>query len=232
MPFVEIGMHQDTKLWKEYKEKDDKIMSISAGCLSAVLGLAKNKSRMALWKEKKGMIKKNTFISEAQQHGHDEEPFSRKLFEKLMGVTVGNTGTITKLGIFPEIKCSPDGIFIQNGKICGLEIKNPFSRDIPFTVDELDVEYYPQIMLNQYITEMETWYLMFTRRMTNEYAIFKFTNNAPFFEKVIMPKIIEFQYRTNPPPRISSKEKNFLGYLVKRNIKVELVMINKGTDEL
>ncbi len=219
-------MEQGSYLWKEYRKE----ISLSAGSLSAILGICPYKSRNQLWKEKNGLAKKEVPIREEIMYGVREEPFARERFEEIMNVKVGQIGTMSYFKKMVGFKASPDGLFLLDGVLNGLEIKNPAKKDIPFSVEQLAVHYYPQVIANQEVFEVETWYLFFNRRVTKEYALFKFTRNPQFWDTTIMPKIWEFSKRKTEFPRMNSKEKAYLENLIKSNVKVELVDSNKGID--
>ena len=97
----------------------------------------------------------------ATQWGHDYEPMAREQFADKTGYAVDTVGMLQST-LHPCLACSPDGLFMIDGVIHGLEIKCPnVDTHFDYFLDgELPAKYRPQVHYSMAITGIRTWYFM------------------------------------------------------------------------
>jgi putative phage-type endonuclease len=102
--------------------------------------------------------REETFQSQAMQNGIEREAAARTLFEMIYGVEVRQVGIVYK-DEWKLCHASPDGLIKGNA---GLEIKNPMVKTaVKYLLNKkLPTEYFCQIQMSLYVTEVDLWYFM------------------------------------------------------------------------
>jgi len=101
--------------------------------------------------------REETFQSQAMLNGIEREANARLLFEMIQGVEVKQVGLVYK-DEWKLCHCSPDGM----PENAGLEIKNPMMKThIKYLLaNKLPTDYFGQIQMSLYVTELDTWWFM------------------------------------------------------------------------
>lgn len=224
-----LALEQGSLVWNNLREENQQGY-LSASNLAKVLGLEGSRNKeLEIYL---GYKKRDSFDNIHMRYGREEEEPARKLYEQLRGVTVKKIGTGSYWKRDPRFLASPDGLFRDiDGDLKGLEIKNPSTNAIPFAITQIDIKYYPQVMANQEVWEIDTWHLFFCRRRTNEYSLFQFQRNSAFWESDIWPIVEEFKARKCSFDRVNSREKKQLIQRIKSAVKVELLDHCAGISE-
>lgn len=107
----QVYLEQGSQKWLEWR-RGKRMASETA----AVMGISPYSSPAQVRKEKQG--RGRTFVTDAMQRGHDEEPRAREAFEAA-------TGTLYQPGVFQDgdYGASVDGITMEGDQL--LEIKTP-----------------------------------------------------------------------------------------------------------
>jgi hypothetical protein len=97
----------------------------------------------------------------ATQWGHDHEPIARDEFTEITGYAVDTVGILQSM-LHPCLACSPDGLFMIDDVIHGLEIKCPsVDTHVDYLLDGvLPAKYRPQVHFSMAITGIKTWFFM------------------------------------------------------------------------
>jgi putative phage-type endonuclease len=97
----------------------------------------------------------------ATQWGHDHEPLARDEFTERTGYAVDTVGMLAST-LHPCLACSPDGLFVIDGVIHGLEIKCPsVDTHVDYVMEGiLPAKYAPQVHFSMAVTGIKTWYFM------------------------------------------------------------------------
>lgn len=191
-----------------YHKKINKVASIRSSEWSSIWGLNPYLSRAKYWQILKGKKEREEISSFLPPilHGHTEEPLSANLFRDLYlenGRKLQEFGS-RQLWEDPVFSASPDRLITtEKGKlICGLEIKNPHSKEIPREVSKDNYEELSyralQCFLCCAIFEVPYWYLFYTKNKTKESALFKVHFNGELWNQ-LRGEAKSFYYRTQPP---------------------------------
>jgi putative phage-type endonuclease len=97
----------------------------------------------------------------ATQWGHEHESLARDEFTERTGYAVDTVGMLAST-LHPCLACSPDGLFMIDGVIHGLEIKCPsVDTHVDYVMEGiLPAKYAPQVHFSMAITGIKTWYFM------------------------------------------------------------------------
>ena len=223
---------QDTKQWEDLRGAFN---GISASNLGSILGFG-SKSRNEEWKYFKNIKKREdvSFIY-ACVRGKENEPKAAKKFSKKIKKTLYSTGSFIHRR-YPLLLASPDRVFFENlnfgegAVITGLEIKNPISREIPQTSDDLSSLYMDaicQAIMNMEILDSPFYYIMINNEDSGEYSIFKIYRNHDFFEKTIIPYLFDFMIRRVEYPRDNPAEKKHRKLTLINSHRFEIVDYNR-----
>lgn len=227
-----MGLSQSDK---SYHPSVNRAASIRSSEWAAFLGINPYLSRAKYWRILKGQKRDSPpdFLPHLM-HGHTEEPISANLYQKkyLEKDLVMQEFGARQYFLDPIYICSPDRLLINraNGTkvVGGLEIKNPWSKDVPTSSGPLWYKELAhrvlQCFLCMVIFEVPYWYLFYTKNKTRESSLFKVHFNPDFWDTFLYPRSKEFYNSTQPPPdRMPTKEKEANEKLIMENILVELI---------
>lgn len=223
---------QDTKLWEELRASFN---GISASNLGSILGFG-SKSRNEEWKYFNNLKKREdvSFLY-ACKRGKENEPKAAKKFSNKLKKTLYSAGSFIHRR-YPLLLASPDRLFFENlnfgegSVITGLEIKNPISREIPQSIEELTSLYLDaicQAIMNMEILDSPFYYIMINNEDSGEYSIFKIFRNFKFFENIIIPYLFDFMIRREEYPRDNPAEKKHRKLTLINSHRFELVDYNR-----
>lgn len=223
---------QDTEQWEVLRRSFN---GISASNLGSILGFG-SKSRNEEWKYYK-KLKEREDVSNlyACRRGKENEPKAAKKFSNKIKKTLYSTGSYIHRR-YPILLASPDRLLFDNlnfgegSVIVGLEIKNPISREIPQTIEELTSLYLDaicQAIMNMEILDSPWWFIMINNEDSGEYSIFKIYRNFEFFEKTIIPYLFDFLIRRVEYPRDNPAEKKHRKLTLINSHRFEIVDYNR-----
>lgn len=208
---------------------------ISASEFGALFGVSPYMSRKAIWKKLKGVKPKEKQPTEATQHGKKHEAQARELFWRVyrdhyptrqMSPMV-ETGT-GFLQSDPRFCASPDGLFRFGFRTDqtikeGLEIKCPFSRELPQKLDWNHCHYLLQCVLGMEVFQVNKWHLFFYK--DGKYAWFAIHRNQAFFESQLKPKLDEFLKMEEEPPIMKKGEKQAVAEAIMNQYIIETLEV-------
>jgi hypothetical protein len=214
--FLLFYLPQDHPLFMRLR--NSKGYLISGSSLANVFAVGYT-SRPKFWRIMKGLEKEQDFPHPAKEYGKVMEPISRRAFMQCFVndrpddstytvVEVGNKA----LALDYRFGASPDGLIkdFLGQLLEGLELKNPFSKAIPLSVEMLMTEDYIghvlQCILNMEVFNVDIWNLFYYRDSTKEKAWFRIKRNKEFFLNVLYREAIRFINLAECPIRVP---KNF-----------------------
>jgi putative phage-type endonuclease len=221
-----------------YHEIKEEYSMISASEFGALFGVSPYISRKAIWKKLRGIKPKDKYPTEATKHGKNKEGEARDLFwrvykdhfpSRVMHPMV-ETGT-GFLQSDPRFCASPDGLFkwMHNTTILtdlvkeGLEIKCPFSRELPEKLDWNHCHYLLQCVLGMEVFDVNKWHLFFFK--DGKYAWFAIHRNKAFFEAHLKPKLDEFLQMKQEPPVMKKGEKQSVAEAIMNQYIIETLEV-------
>lgn len=208
-------MPQSNPLFNEFK---DFKYTLSAGNWAGVFALSTFNSRPATWDLAHG-IKKKDFPHPSKVYGLEMEPLSKQKFrelyhEKYPTRRIIDTGN-RALQEDPQFGASPDGIVLDEYDyiIEGLEMKNPWSKEIPAFLKDDHLQYILQSIMNMAVFKVDKWNLFFYRHEKKEYAWFIIYFNREAFLKLLAEaqRFVALPERPiKVPPNFTKKWKLFI----------------------
>lgn len=192
-------------------------------------------SRPKFWRILKGLEEEAPdFPCPAKQYGKDMEPVSRRVFTELFtryfGYEEGQLQFVQRgnraLSKDYRFGASPDDIVEENGLfIEGAEYKNPYSKPIPKSLNELlSIDTYVghllQCILNMECFKVQVWNLFYYRDETGDRAWFRITRNEQFWDEVLYPEALRFANSTEAPTRVPSNFKEKWINAIAKNMKI------------
>lgn len=158
-----VGLKQKSSLWERVKRVSEKKEWISSSQAASVLYMHKYQSKQKLWRILKG---KEQRIAQdwnpAIEHGNKwEETAIREAKRYLPEASWVRPGIV--FDPFSSFCCSPDavGIVKRDSSLFGLEVKCPFSREVPKTLDQVDRAHIIQSFVCCMIMGATHWYLFY-----------------------------------------------------------------------
>lgn len=143
---------------------------VSSTEMSSVLHCNPNKSRKKLYKEKRKLIRRFHVDNEATRHGNFYEPYAIMWacnYPQFYKWSLRTNTLDSKLGIMVDnvapLCCSPDALFLnmETREIRGLEVKCPYSREIPLVAEDVDRQYIVQALVCALCFKLREWYLLY-----------------------------------------------------------------------
>jgi hypothetical protein len=162
------GLKQRTYLWVLAKQASEANEWISSSQAGSVVHMNKYQSKIKLWKILKGKEPRKNPSSDnpAIQHGNKWEQEGIEWAKLLIGREdiewCNPLGTIIDL-VGHTFCCSPDAIgYPRDGMFpIGIEVKCPYSQNIPETVEEINPSHLIQAFVCMMITQATQWYLFY-----------------------------------------------------------------------
>jgi putative phage-type endonuclease len=219
-----------------YHQLKEEYSMISASEFGALFGVSPYTSRKAIWKKLKGVKPKDKYPTQATLHGKKNEGEARELFwrvyqfhypSRAMSPMI-ETGT-GFLQSDPRFCASPDGLFRFGFNADsmtikeGLEIKCPFSRELPEKLDWTHCHYLLQCVLGMEVFNVNKWHLFFYKG--DKYAWFAIHRNKAFFESQLKPKLDEFIAMTEEPPVMKKGEKQAVAEAIMNQYIIETLEV-------
>jgi putative phage-type endonuclease len=221
--------------------KEDYCM-ISASEFGALFGVSPYMSKKALWKKLKGIKPKAKQSTFATEHGKKHEGTARELFwdvykhhysQRLFSPLV-ETGT-GFLQSDPRFCASPDGLLAWTPigwtrgaeyKLTkeGLEIKCPFSRELPSKLDWNHCHYLLQCVLGMEVFDVDKWHLFFYK--DKQYAWFAIHRNKGFFESGLKPELDKMLAMEKEPPNMKKGEKQAVAEAIMNQYIIETLQVS------
>lgn len=148
-----VGFDQNSKEWYTWRG-----LGLGASDAASVLGISPWTSRLELWLDRTGIMKRpepNVFAAKAMQRGHDLEPAARKIFETRQGRLF--PAVSAEHDEFAFIRASLDGYNAETNEL--LEIKCPGKADYAKALKgEIPKKYYAQIQQQFLVTNATKGY--------------------------------------------------------------------------
>lgn len=228
-----------------YHKLKEEYSMISASEFGALFGVSPYLSKKAIWKKLKGKPQKDKYPTEATKHGKNKEAEARDLFwrvyhdhfpSRLMYPMI-ETGT-GFLQSDPRFCASPDGLFKwipeKNWKHPdvfdsfaiikeGLEIKCPFSKELPQQLDWNHCHFLLQCVLGMEVFNVDKWHLFFYK--DGSYSWFAIHRNKAFFESQLKPKLDEFLKMEKEPPVMKKGEKQSVAEAIMSQYIIETLEV-------
>jgi putative phage-type endonuclease len=218
-----------------YHQIKEEYSMISASEFGALFGLSPYISRKAIWKKLKGIKPKEKQPTEATLHGKKKEGEARELFwrvykdhfpsRKMSPMIETGTGFLQS---DPRFCASPDGLFYHGQSLRdyikeGLEIKCPFTRELPSKLDWTHCHYLLQCVLGMEVFDVNKWHLFFYK--DGKYAWFAIHRNKAFFESQLKPKLDEVLKWEKEPPIMKKGEKQSVAEAIMHQYTIETLEV-------
>jgi putative phage-type endonuclease len=228
----------DQQKVNNYHQLKEEYSMISASEFGALFGVSPYTSRKAIWKILNGIKdRKDKFPTEATKHGKNKEAEARELFWRVYkdhypsrSITPLDEGKGTGfLHSDPRFCASPDAVFRfgfapeQMTIKEGLEIKCPFSKELPDKLDWTHCHYLLQCVLGMEVFDVKKWHLFFYK--DGKYAWFAIHRNKAFFESQLKPKLDEMLQMEKEPPQMKKGEKQSVAEAIMNQYIIETLEV-------
>lgn len=228
---------QGEGVWSEFKKRGG--LFISSTEIASIFYLNKHRSKNQLWLQKKGVIQKRAFDSQATQHGRNWEPYAIRKFIDLAFQEEDwvflRPGSVKD----PEdpVCFSPDLMVCHKDMdvLLGLEVKCPFSAPIPARKEDIPPEYLFQAFCCLMVSRADRWFLSFYDSGTDRVTSYEIEPDSDLWRTEILPPVRAFlstvsDNSARDPPFKKRKGKEEKDY--SEGIKRKLLSLTKKREDL
>lgn len=248
---IHLQMEQNKPLWLFVKHN---FLRISASEMASMLFLDPYQSRKKLFQNKTdvhyGKPLTLKFVSQAMQNGLDQEKnaldllclyiFNIDPLQFYDKITALKPGTI--IHETEDLSCSPDAMLSCSFKsfptfieLYGVEIKTPFSADIPQELEDISDTHYLQCQTSMLVSHVDCWLLFYYDFrepekstlfiVTSDHRLHEFLlkKTKEFIKKVKQGDDRDFAFRVCHKNGVGALDKKFNHDIVKKSKKKYVV---------